>query len=73
MTTIHSLLIVASIREWFIPQLDMKNAFHNGELRVFTGVHHLGILSLRVWSVTFIASFMTLNRLLELGFSVLPL
>jgi hypothetical protein len=51
----------------------MKNVFHNGELCVFTSVHHLGILSLRVWSVTFIAPFMTLNRLLELGFNVLPL
>jgi hypothetical protein len=40
---------------------------------MFTCVHHLGILSLRVWFVTFVAPFMTLSRLLELDFSVLPL
>jgi hypothetical protein len=33
MTTICTLLVVASIREWSIYQLDMKNAFLNGELR----------------------------------------
>jgi hypothetical protein len=33
MTTIHTLLIVTSIREWFISQLDVKNVFLTGELR----------------------------------------
>jgi hypothetical protein len=32
MTTIHTLLVVAYVREWFIFQLDMKNVFLNGEL-----------------------------------------
>jgi hypothetical protein len=33
MTTIHALLVVASVREWSISQLDVKNIFFNGELR----------------------------------------
>jgi hypothetical protein len=32
MTTIHTLLVVSSIREWSIPQLDVKNDFLNSEL-----------------------------------------
>jgi hypothetical protein len=73
MTTIHTLLTVTSVREWSIPQLDVKNIFLNGELRMFTYVHHLDILSLRVWFVTFVTPFMALSRLLALSFSVLPM
>jgi hypothetical protein len=32
-TTIHTLLAVASIREWSISQFDVKKVFLNGELR----------------------------------------
>jgi hypothetical protein len=44
-----------------------------GEPRMFTCIHHLGIMSVRVWFVTFVALFMVLSRLLRLGFSALPL
>ncbi|WVZ83156.1 hypothetical protein U9M48_030329 [Paspalum notatum var. saurae] len=67
MTTVRALLVVASVREWSISQLDVKIAFLNGEF------HRLGILFLRVWFVIFVALFMVLNRLLALGFSVLRL
>jgi hypothetical protein len=74
MTTIRTLLVVASVRGWYISQFDVKNIFLNGELReMFTCIHHLGILSMRVWFVIFIALFMALSMLLGLGFSVLPL
>jgi hypothetical protein len=32
MTTIHTLLVVASVRKWSISKLDVKNVFLNGEL-----------------------------------------
>ena len=32
MTTIRTIIVVASIRQWHISQMDVKNAFLNGEL-----------------------------------------
>ena len=32
MTTIHTLIILISVRQWYISQLDVKNTFLNGDL-----------------------------------------
>jgi hypothetical protein len=33
MTSIHTVVTMASVQEWSISQLDVKNVFLNGELR----------------------------------------
>jgi hypothetical protein len=49
MTTIHTLLVVASVQKWSISQLDMKNVFLNGELREDVYIHPLYGYSVPLW------------------------
>jgi hypothetical protein len=39
MITIHTLLVVDSVQEWSISQLDVKNVFLNDELREDVYMH----------------------------------
>jgi hypothetical protein len=41
MSTIHTLLSVASVQEWSISQFDVKNVFLNGKLRKDVYIHSL--------------------------------
>jgi hypothetical protein len=74
MITIHTLLTMAYVWEWSVSQFDVKNAFLMVScVRMFTYIHHMSIMFLRVWFVTFVALCMVLSRLLGFGFSALSL
>jgi hypothetical protein len=74
MTTIHTLLVVASIRGWSISQLDVKNVFLNGELCEDVYMRPPSEYSVPEGMVCHLRrSLMALSRLLGLGFSILPL
>jgi hypothetical protein len=74
MTTIHTLLIVSSVQEWSISQLDVKNIFLNGEMHedVYTRPPP-GYSVLEGMIYHHHCPFMALSRLLGLGFNILPL
>ena len=63
MTTVHTHLIVASICEWSISQLDVKNAFLNGELLLL----EVYMQPPPRYSVLMVVAS---RRLLRLGFSI---
>jgi hypothetical protein len=74
MITIHTLLVVASVREWSISQLDMKNVFLNDELCEDVYMHPPSGYSVPEGMVCHLRrSLYGLSSLLGLGFSVLPL
>jgi hypothetical protein len=74
MVTIHTLLAMASIRGWSISQLDMKNAFLNGELREDVYMcPPLGYYVPEGMICYLHRSLYGLKQAHRLGFSILPL
>jgi hypothetical protein len=72
MTTIRTLLAVASVRGWSISQLDVKNAFLNGEMREDVYMRPPPGYSVHEGMICHIRRSLY-GLLVGLGFSVLPL
>ena len=66
-SSVRALLAVAVARKWDLFQMDVKNAFLNGEMKKF--ICNLLLVSLlnQIRFVTFGVLFMALNKLHELG------
>jgi hypothetical protein len=74
MTTIHTLIVVASVQGWSISQLDMKNVFLNGELCEDVYMHPPPGYSVPEGMVYHLRrSLYGLKQALRAYFSVLPL
>ena len=68
LTSVRCLIAVAAVRRWPLYQMDVKNAFLNGDLHEEVYMQPpLAIHTQAAKFVTFAVLFMALSKLLELG------